>query len=131
MTTFVSSPSPSPLVRFVVEGLLATIDSYRAGTLPLHRVAWELSIRIDLLAELEPPNRTLTRLRWSQRTVAHLDLASASAGRVELADDERGAVAAALDALCAALAVFTPHDPHDPLDPAGAARPTARHLVAA
>ena len=37
-----STPTSTSLIRFVTDGLLATIESYQAGNLPLHRFAWEL-----------------------------------------------------------------------------------------
>jgi hypothetical protein len=81
MTSSVSSTSPSTttsgtactgsstaapaLVGFVTDGLNATLGSYLAGGLPLHRFAWELAARIDTLAELAAPAHTVTRLRWT------------------------------------------------------------------
>src|SRR5882757_7788165 len=65
----------SPLRRFVADGLRDTIAAYSAGTLPLHRFAWELDSRLSTLAELTglPHWRTLTALRAAQRTIADLD----------------------------------------------------------
>jgi hypothetical protein len=129
------------LLRFVTDGLLATIDSYRLGQLPLHRFAWELHTRIDSLAELDPPSRTLTRLRWLQRTVEllHSELtnrldnrltnradtdghtaAQSTDRRTELTADEQNDLTVTLRNLTLVLSTLTPPSP---LDPAGAARP--------
>jgi hypothetical protein len=122
MNTFDPYPTPSDistsagstLVRFVTDGLLATIDCYRAGSLPLHRFAWELRTRIDSLAELDPPARTLTRLRWLQRNVELL--------HDDLSADEQNILTVTLRTLTLVLATLTPPGP---LDPSGAARPSA------
>jgi hypothetical protein len=82
-----------PLIRFVTDGLMATIDSYLAGALPLHRFAWELSARVETLSSLDAPTRTLTRLRWLLRTVELVHAAqSARAGRSSEAAAARGGV---------------------------------------
>lgn len=71
MTTFTRQCPPPPstlpscspaLARYVTDGLLATIESYRSGTLPLHRFAWELAVRMDVLAALDPAAVTDPRL---------------------------------------------------------------------
>jgi hypothetical protein len=121
-----------PLVRFVTEGLTAAIDAHLAGALPLHRFAWELSARVDMLAKLDVPARTLTRLRWLQRTVEllHATLSarvegSGSAGRsgrTGLTGDEENTLTVTVASLRTVLATLAPHNP---LDPAGAARPLA------
>ncbi|MGI8817373.1 MAG: hypothetical protein ACR2G2_19380 [Pseudonocardia sp.] len=120
----------APLIRFVTEGLTATIDTHLAGTLPLHRFAWELSTRVDMLAALDPPARTLTRLRWLQRTVellhATLSARVRTTGRGELTGDEENTLTVTVADLRTVLATLTPRNP---LDPAGAARP-ARLLAA-
>ena len=125
--------SSTPLLRFVTDGLTATIDSYLAGTLPLHRFAWELSARVDTLSSLDAPTRTLTRLRWLLRTVELLHAAqsarSAETGHATgLSGDEESTLAVALTGLRAVLATLVPHNP---LDPAGAARPAAALAVVA
>lgn len=107
------------VLRFAVTGLRAATDSYLAGDLPLHRFAWELRIRVDALAELTPPTRTLTRLRWLQRTVEHLHLRLATGGRT---GDEESSLTDAVTVLWTLLAGITPLDPGGP---AGAARPSA------
>jgi hypothetical protein len=134
MITFVphrSTPTSTSLIRFVTDGLLATIESYQAGNLPLHRFAWELHTRIDTLAGLDPPSRTVTRLRWLQRTVEllHAELTSRAdagghaghpAGHTELTADEQNFLTVTLRDMTLVLATLTPPSP---LDPAGAARP--------
>lgn len=120
-------PPTDPLVRFVTDGLLATIDSHRRGVLPLHRLDWELRTRIDTLAGLAPPTRTLTRLRWLQRTVERVSGAVSAAGRTEPSDDQRHHLVATLDSLRTVLAALTPRDP---LDPTGAARVIAPRAAA-
>jgi hypothetical protein len=136
MNTFAPYPSTSAgsaLTRFVTDGLLATIESYRARNLPLHRFAWELRTRIDSLAELDPPSRTVTRLRWLQRTVEllHAELTNRAdagttavhtQGHTELTADEQNSLTVTLRDMALVLATLTPPSP---LDPAGAARPTA------
>lgn len=129
MTSTVSSVADSPaLVRFVTDGLLATIEAYRCGTLPLHRFAWELDARITTLATLSAPSRVVTRLRWLHRTVEllHTELAAGA----ELTGDEENSLTVTLVDLRTVLATLAPESP---LDPAGAARPTqlpALRLVA-
>ena len=115
-----------PLIRFVTEGLTATIEAHLAGALPLHRFAWELSARLDMLAKLDVPARTLTRLRWLQRTVEllHATLSarvegSGSADRTGLTGDEEHTLTVTVASLRTVLATLAPHNP---LDPAGAAR---------
>jgi SRSO17 transposase len=109
------------LVRFVTDGLTATLESYRAGQLPLHRFVWELTTRIDTLDELAGAHarRAVTRLRWIARSLAtlHTELA---AGRAELTLDEENSLTVTLVSLRTALAQL---DPHNPIDPTGAARP--------
>jgi hypothetical protein len=125
-----------PLVRFLTDGLMASIDSYRAGTLPLHRFAWELSARVETLASLDAPTRTLTRLRWLLRTVELVHVAqsartaagSAAVGptaaggptAADLTATEENTLTVALADFRAVLATLFPRNP---LDPAGAARP--------
>jgi hypothetical protein len=96
------------LVRFVTDGLLATIDSYLVGGLPLHRLARELPARIDVLAELHPPARTLTRLRWLQRDVERRYAELSDAGRAELTADEQHHLAGTVDTLRTALTALLP-----------------------
>ena len=107
------------LVRFVASGLLATVESFRRGGLPLPRLARELQARTDVLAELGPPARVLTRLRWLHREVSRLDCALRDAGRTELDPDERAQLATTLGGLRDTLVTLLAPDP---LDPAGAAR---------
>jgi hypothetical protein len=113
-------PRPDPLVRFVADGLLATTDSFLTGRLPLHRLAWELRVRIDALAELCPPPLGLTRLRWLHRDVERLLAALADAGRSVPTAEERSRLAGTVAGLRSTLASLVPRDP---FDPAGAARP--------
>jgi hypothetical protein len=126
-STSPTTSTASPLIRFVTDGLLATVESYRAGSLPLHRFAWELRTRIDSLAELDPPSRTVTRLRWLQRTVEllHSELTiradtHSEDRRTELTSDEQNDLTVTLRNLTLVLATL---NPRSPLDPAGAARP--------
>jgi len=116
-----SSPRSCPLRRFVTDGLRATIDSYTAGTLPLHRFAWELDSRLATLAELTglPHYRTLTALRAAQQAIAAVDAELRATGREGLAATEDHTVAAAVTTLRATLARLDPPDPVDPVDPAG------------
>ena len=137
--------SSLPLLRFVTDGLMATIDSYLAGSLPLHRFAWELSARVDTLASLDAPSRTLTRLRWLHRTVELVHSAQSAraiAGRRAeptadhtagdqaggLTGDEENTLTVALADFRAVLATLLPLNP---LDPAGAARPASLLAVVA
>jgi hypothetical protein len=126
MTTIISS-TPA-LVRFTVTGLTATIDAHLAGTLPLHRFAWELSTRIDTLGRLDAPSGVVTRLRWLHRTVERLHAELAEAGRERLDDAEQTALAAALVDLRTVLATLIPPTPRDP---AGAGRPATAVTPAA
>jgi hypothetical protein len=115
-----SAPSPA-LIRFVTDGLTATLDSYRAGQLPLHRFVWELTARIETLDQLPAPTRAVTRLRWITRGLAALHTELADAGRAPTADEENS-LTVTLVSLRTALATL---DPHNPIDPAGGARPAA------
>ncbi|HEY9414498.1 MAG TPA: hypothetical protein VIQ30_07055 [Pseudonocardia sp.] len=117
-STATSAADSPALVRFVTDGLLATIEAYRIGTLPLHRFAWELDTRIDTLAGLAAPTRVVTRLRWLARSVELLrtDLAD----RAALTGDEENSLIVTLVDLSTVLATLAPESP---LDPAGAARP--------
>lgn len=119
--------SSTPLLRYVTDGLMATIDSYLAGALPLHRFAWELSARVDALASLDAPTRTLTRLRWLHRTVELVHDAQSARG-ADLTRDEENTLTVALADFRAVLATLVPHNP---LDPAGAARPATVLTVVA
>lgn len=90
------------LIRFVTDGLRATIDSFAAGTLPLHRCAWELQSRLNSLAELVD-RRALAPLRSSQRTVATIDVALRESGRTGMTSGEERILASALAAMRAEL----------------------------
>jgi hypothetical protein len=107
-TTNPCSAELSPaLIRFVTDGLVATLDSYRTGRLPLHRFAWGLSARTDTLAELHPGSRAVTRLRWLQHSIdnRHTELA---AGRlVQLATDEENSLTVTLASLRACSTATT------------------------
>lgn len=126
----------SPLRRFVADGLRDTIACYSAGTLPLHRFAWELDSRLATLAELTglPHWRTLNALRAAQRTIADLDTTlrantrDASTGEGLTAAEEH-TLTAAVTTLRTTLARLDPDDPIDPVDPA-APRPVVLTLVA-
>jgi hypothetical protein len=129
----------SPLRRFVTDGLHDTIASYTAGTLPLHRFAWELDSRLATLAELTglPHWRTLNVLRAAQHTIAGLDTVLRAETRAGLTAAEEHTMAAALLTLRTTLAHLDPDDPVDPVDPAAprpvvvtlATRPTAHHTA--
>lgn len=108
------------LIRFVTDGLIATIDSYAAGRLPLHRFSWELAARIDTLEGLHPATRAITRLRWLHRTIHNLHTHLVAAGRAELTPDEENTLTVTVASLRTAVATL---GPHTPIDPAGAARP--------
>ena len=108
------------LVRFVTDGLTATLESYRAGQLPLHRFVWELTARIATFDDLAVPTRAVTRLRWIARGLAALHTELADTGREHLTVDEENSLTVTLVGLRTALAAL---DPHNPIDPAGAARP--------
>jgi hypothetical protein len=114
------------LIRFVTDGLIATIDSYRNTQLPLHRLTWELNSRIDTLAELHPATRILTRLRWLHRDIGNLHTTLATTGRADLTTDEQHSLTVTLVSLRTVLAALGPDAPPDPT---GAARPTA-HTIA-
>ena len=120
----------SPLRRFVTNGLRDTISSYTAGTLPLHRFAWELESRLATLTELTglPHWRTLTTLHAAHRTIAELDTQLRASTRDELTPTEHHQLAAALATLRTTLARLDPNDPIDPVDPA-APRPVVLTLV--
>jgi hypothetical protein len=87
----------------------------------LRRFAWELAARIDTLAGLDAPARTVTRLRWLHRSVENLHTELTLAGRT-LTGDEENCLTVTLVGLRTVLATLTPESP---LDPAGAARPSA------
>jgi hypothetical protein len=110
------------LVRLVTAGLGATLDSFRAGHLPLHRFAWELTARLEALDGLvaAPARRVVTRLRWIALGLAALQAEVAAAGRTELTADEENSLTHTLDGLRTALAAL---GPNNPIDPAGAAHP--------
>ena len=131
----------SPLRRFVADGLRDTIACYTAGTLPLHRFAWELDSRLSTLAELTglPHWRTLNALRAAQRTIASLDttLREGTRGATTRGATTRdGLTAAEEHTLTAALVTLRTTlarlDPDDPVDPVGStsARPVVLTLVA-
>ena len=110
----------SPLRRFVTDGLHDTISCYIAGTLPLHRFAWELDSRLATLAELTglPHWRTLNVLRAAQRTIADLDSTLRAGAREGLTAAEEHTLTAALVTLRTTLANLDPEDPVDPVEPA-------------
>jgi hypothetical protein len=118
-----TATSVSLLRRFVIAGLRDTLDCYTAGTLPLHRFAWELDSRLTALAELTglPDWRALAALSTAQRAVAAVDTTLRAAGRADLTTAEGDAVRAAVSTLRATLARFdTPESP-----PASESTPTS------
>lgn len=124
-STVAAAPAAAALVRFVIDGLAATVDSFRAAQLPLHRFSWELTARITTLDELTAPpaRRAVTRLRWISRGIAALHAELTAAARDELTAEEQDCLTATLISLHTALAQI---DPHSPFDPAGAARPATQ-----
>jgi hypothetical protein len=110
----------SPLRRFVTDGLRDTIDSYTAGTLPLHRFVWELETRLNTLTELTglPHYRTLNTLRSAQQMLAALDTEVRATGREGLTAADEHTLGAAVTTLRTTLARLDPDDPIDPVDPA-------------
>jgi len=126
-----TAPDQSPLRRFVADGLRDTIACYSAGTLPLHRFAWELDSRLGTLAELTglPHWRTLNALRAAQRTIAELDTTLRANTCDGLTAAEEHTLTAALVTLRTTLARLDPDDPIDPIDPA-APRPVVLTLLA-
>jgi hypothetical protein len=120
MNTHTMNPAAPALLRYAITGLLATIESYRVGALPLHRFAWELRTRMDLLAVLLPPARTLTRMRWLHRTVELLHAELTAGGRTALTGDEHSTLAATLTTLTTMLHTLTPPNPPRPATSAGA-----------
>ena len=121
MTSSVISPASAPLRRFVTDGIRAALDAHTSGTLPLHRLAWELDARIATLAELTalPHYRTLAALRAAQHTVATLDATLRTAGRADLTAAEEHSLATAVTTLRAGLARLDPPDPVDPVQVTG------------
>jgi hypothetical protein len=89
------------LIRFVTDGLVATLDSYRAGQLPLHRFVWELAARTDTLAELHPASRAVTRLRWLQCSIdnPHTEHTELPAGGGQLTTNEQNCLTITLASL--------------------------------
>jgi hypothetical protein len=123
-----------PLRRFVADGLRATIDSYAAGTLPLHRFTWELDSRLTTLAELsELPRRgSLATLCVARKTITAIDRELRATGRGGLTAAEKHTLAAAVTALRTELIRFAPSVPSTPTvqgAPIGRVDP-ARALVA-
>lgn len=100
-----TSPTRFVLRRFVTDGLRETIDSYAAGTLPLHRFAWELDSRLNDLAEVtgRPHGRLLAGPRDAARRIAAIDATLRAEAREEPTDAERRTIAGALTALRATL----------------------------
>jgi len=123
-----------PLRRFVADGLRATIDSYAAGTLPLHRFAWELDSRLATLSELselsELPRRgSLATLCVARKTITAIDTELRATGRGGLTAAEQHTLAAAVTALRTELTRLAQSVPSTPtvqcapigrVDPAGA-----------
>jgi hypothetical protein len=108
-----TATSLSPLRRFVIAGLRDTLDCYTAGTLPLHRFAWELNSRLTALAELTglPDWRVLAALRTAQRTIAAVNATLRADGRADLTPAEDRAVGAAVTTLRAILTRFDSPEP--------------------
>jgi hypothetical protein len=121
-STTADSGTLSPiLIRFVADGLIATIDSYRSGQLPLHRFSWELGRRIENLAELHPAPRTLTRLRWLHRDIDQLNTRHLTTGHAARSADEDNALTVTLVSLRTTVAALGSDIPSDR---GVAARPT-------
>jgi hypothetical protein len=115
-----TAPTHCPLRRFVADGLRATIDSYAAGTLPLHRFVWELDSRLTTLSELsELPRRgSLATLCVARKTITAIDTDLRATGRGGLTAAEKHTLAAAVTALRAELTRLAPSVPSAPSGPA-------------
>jgi len=125
-----TAPLVSPLRRFVVDGLRATLDSHAADALPLHRLVWELDNRLDTLAELSDPpgHRPLLALCTAVRVLAEIDTELRASGRARPTDAERHTVAV-VAALRSTLARLDSADPLDPLEAAPPRPPLASGSV--
>ena len=102
-----SAELSAALIRFVTDGLVATLDSYRTGRLPLHRFVWELSARTDTLAELHPGSHTVTRLRRLQHSINNPHTEPATDRGVQLATDEENSLIVTLASLRACSTATT------------------------
>jgi hypothetical protein len=58
-------------LRFVIDGIRDTMDHYRDGALPLHRLSWELHSRIDTLVP-HAPAVWIDQLRDLHRRIAEV-----------------------------------------------------------
>jgi len=114
-----------PLRRFVADGLRATIDSYAAGTLPLHRFAWELDSRLTTLSELsELPRRgSLATLCIARKAITAIDTELRATGRGGLTTAEKHTLAAAVAELRTELTRLAPSPAGAPSAPSGPADP--------
>lgn len=112
------------LIRFVADGLCDTIDSFAAGALPLHRLAWELRSRLDSLAELVD-RPALAPLRSRQCIVATIDAALRESGRRGTTTSEKRILASALAAMRTELdrLVLSALGTHRPTHPTGLVTP--------
>jgi hypothetical protein len=95
-----SAELSAALIRFVTDGLVATLEFYRAGRLPPHRFAWELAARTDTLAELHPASRAVTRLRWLQHRINNPRTEHTAGGQIGvLSTDEQNCLTVTLASL--------------------------------
>jgi len=58
-------------LRFVIDGIRDTMDHYRDGALPLHRLSWELHSRINTLVP-HAPAVWIDQLRDLHRRIAEV-----------------------------------------------------------
>jgi hypothetical protein len=86
-------------LRFVIDGIRDTMDHYRDGALPLHRLSWELHSRIDTLVP-HAPAVWIDQLRDLHRRIADVQARGEAAALGEL---DRGELEESLRRLRAAL----------------------------
>jgi hypothetical protein len=71
-------------LRFVIDGIRDTMDHYRDGALPLHRLSWELHSRIDTLVP-HAPAVWIDQLRDLHRRIAEVQARGEAGGAGALA----------------------------------------------
>jgi len=87
-------------LRFVIDGIRDTMDHYRDGALPLHRLSWELHSRINTLVP-HAPAVWIDQLRDLHRRIA--EAASLGEAGAPLAERERRGLEDSLRRLRTAL----------------------------
>jgi len=70
-------------LRFVIDGIRDTMDHYRDGALPLHRLSWELHSRINTLVP-HAPAVWIEQLRDLHRRIAEVHARGEAAALGEL-----------------------------------------------